>query len=697
VLDKLPQQDFIIWHAGKLKASAKTEDEMMESVKELAQMIAAINDAAKMERYIAQLAKIFPPKKMWTSAIKEAQKQQREQHEEVVDKNGMEFYRQYHFRIKNNAYIAFSDDGKEHKWSNFTMQPLFHIKDGRDAQRIFMLINEDGQSDVVEFKAEELVSLSKFQQKTEAHGNYLWFGTYGNLQTVKTVLFKDMDSATPIRQLGWQREGFYAFANGAVLDGKWMPVDDMGIVRMGPERGIFYLPAFSKVYEKEKDLFVFERMFTHLNRNSISLQDYIQQTVDVFGDNAKVCFAYLLAALFHDVVVSTCRFFPILNVFGQKASGKTHLARAFMAFFVNGESLVNLLSTTKPALADAVAQTANGLVHIDEYKNTIDHEMVDFLKGLWGGTGRTRMNMDKDKKHETTRVDSGIILTGQEMPTADPALYSRLIFLYNNRSVFSTEEKRRFEKLKACTAMGCTHLTVQLLNLRSIFEKHFKDNFKAVGDELAERLQGHEIIDRIAGNWQVPLAAFRTLETYIHAPFTYPQFRDICTNGIIQQNKECAHNDEMANYWNIQSILFQEGKLLPKADFRIVLVTKLDCDVSKQSYTWEKPKKVLMFNYMRGNSLYRAYGRSREQELLSESALEHYLRNSDACLGKKRSVRFAYLPNGQQVMTETGEYQDGKKKLARATVQHQALCFDYDKLQEQFNISFEMQPDPDAK
>jgi hypothetical protein len=76
-----------------------------------------------------------------------------------------------------------------------------------------------------------------------------------------------------------------------------------------------------------------------------------------------------------------------------------------------------------------VAAAANALVHIDEYKNDLDVKALEFLKGLWDGKGRTRMNMDLDKKKETTAVDAGIILPGQEMPTADIALFTRLIFL----------------------------------------------------------------------------------------------------------------------------------------------------------------------------------------------------------------------------------------------------------------------------
>ena len=49
------------------------------------------------------------------------------------------------------------------------------------------------------------------------------------------------------------------------------------------------------------------------------------------------------------------------------------------------------------------------------------------------------MNMDKDKKREVTKVNSGIIITGQEMATADIALFSRFIFLSFPKSEFFNE------------------------------------------------------------------------------------------------------------------------------------------------------------------------------------------------------------------------------------------------------------------
>ena len=73
------------------------------------------------------------------------------------------------------------------------------------------------------------------------------------------------------------------------------------------------------------------------------------------------------------------------------------------------------------------------------------------------------MNMVADKKKETTVVDASVIISGQEMPTADIALFSRLIFLLFPKSDFTTAEKENYQQLLQYRSKGLTHITLQLL------------------------------------------------------------------------------------------------------------------------------------------------------------------------------------------------------------------------------------------
>ena len=149
----------------------------------------------------------------------------------------------------------------------------------------------------------------------------------------------------------------------------------------------------------------------------------------VHGNNGKVGLAYWIASLFRDIITSYTRSFPILDLFGPKGSGKTEMGAALMAFFVPDNKAPNLKNSTSTALNDDVAFVSNALVHLDEYKNDVRPDKIEFLKGLYDGVGRVKMSGSSYDSRIMTSVKSGIIMSGQEMPTADIALFHRCIYL----------------------------------------------------------------------------------------------------------------------------------------------------------------------------------------------------------------------------------------------------------------------------
>ena len=256
---------------------------------------------------------------------------------------------------------------------------------------------------------------------------------------------------------------------------------------------------------------------------------------------------------------------------GNYGSGKSELGHSLMSFFIIDNTPPNIQNSTVPALGEIIAQCANALVHIDEYKNDIDYLKIEFLKGLWDGSGRSRMNMERDKKREITSVDCGVILSGQEMPTADIALFTRVIFLTFNQSVFSTEAKAKFEEMKEIRKRGLSHITLQILQHRAKFECEFSGNYNTVLSDLVENTRHEEVQDRILRNWCVPLAAFRTLSGVLDLPITYREMLNICVDHVLMQNKECKTSNELASFWNVVAYLLQDGKIFKDSDFNIVI------------------------------------------------------------------------------------------------------------------------------
>lgn len=669
--------DFIIWYAKASFDGITTTEDKAAAVKDVAEMLAMLNDPIKEGMYLEQLNALYKGKNLWQNAINNARKQLYEDNKSENKKLDIDLYACYGFYKEKHQYYSFTKDGDRFMWSNFEMEPMFHIKDAISPKRLYKIINYQNRTEIIEMKQEDLISLAKFQQKVEGLGNYIWMASAKELTKLKKYLYEQTETAEEIIQLGWQSKGkFYAFGNG-VFDNEWHPADEYGIVRLG-ERGNYYLPASSKIYRDETKLFQFERRFVHLNYNSVSMHDYFQLLIDVFGDNAKVGICFLLATLFRDIITGYTKTFPILNLFGPKGSGKSELGHSLMAFFIIENVPPNIQNSTIAAMADLVAQCANALVHIDEFKNNIDIDKREFLKGLWDGAGRSRMNMDRDKKREITSVDCGVILSGQEMATADIALFSRFVYLTFNKSEFSDEAKRKFNEMKEVRKRGLTNLTLQILKHRPRFEADFITNYNRCTNDILERMKTEQIEDRILRNWLIPLSAFRTIEGAINIPFGYKDIMDVCIEGIRRQNAECKSNNELAQFWNVVSYLQQNGEIFNEGDYRINFRNSLKTNIMKVAVEFSQPKKILFLRKNRIFQLYKKFGRMVGDSVLPEGSLLYYLENSKEYMGVLPSVRFKNIQHGQEVM-RVEDTATGGQTVKESSVDR-ALCFDYDKI-----------------
>lgn len=682
IFNATEEVDFILWMADKLFPHTTTTEEQREAIKEIAYLLSLIDDETGVSMYIGKLTKYYQGKRLWLKAVDEERKKREQETKKNHDKEENDLNRKYGFYVDHGCYMSITEKGSVYEWSNFTMLPLFHIKDNVNPKRLYKIKNCMNCEEIVELKQEDLISISKFKQKVEGLGNYIWKATERELTKLKSYLYEKTETATEITQMGWQRAGFYAFGNGVVFNGVFQETDENGIVRL-KDKGNYYLPSNSKIYKADPKLFTFEKQFVHLNLSSVTLKEFTEQLFKVYGDNGRVGFCFYLATLFRDVVTSTSanHWFPILNLFGPKGSGKSELGHTLLSLFTIAYTAPNIQNSTPSALNDTVAASANALAHIDEYKNDLDVKIIEFLKGLWDGTGRTRMNMDLDKKKETTAVDAGIILSGQEMPTADIALFTRIIFLQFPRSEFSDKEKQNYKKLLDMRSLGLTHLTIELLKQRRHFEQAWSTAFKETQTDVGNALGDAKGEDRIMNNWCVPLAALRVLQICI-PNLSYDDMLRVIVDGIRKQNAECKTNGELGGFWNTVQYLVSDGELIDGGDFFIRFLNHLKTDVVDVCWTERRP--VLFLQKTRVFNLYRKEGRQTNDKVLPTDALRYYLQNSTAYLGEK-VARFDVYKKGSPVYDTTKSATN--KPPTRVTSAQRAYCFAYDRLVQIFAIS----------
>lgn len=689
----LREKHFIVWNAEKLFQAADSLAGQQKVVAQTADLLRYVKDQMVYDQCIEQLGQMYGKARLWKDAVTQARNQaRRNSRQSTMDKQLEEAdaLRQLGLFVRNNCYYALGDNEEDPtRISNFILTPLFHIHDENNGIRLFRLTNSYRQSGIIELKESELCSLTNFQQKVGSLGNYVWLGKIDKLNRVKEFLYARTDTAERIRKLGWNdSEQFFAFGNGIYQHQVFHEVDEMGIIR-GDNRKAYYIPATSRIYENNPEIYQFERLMIHRKNNGVLLRSFIEKLTEVFGENARIAFCYLVATLFRDVVYKRTRHFPILNLFGEKGTGKTTLATSLEAFFLHDVEPPNMGVASVPAMNDRVSQAVNTLVVFDEYKNDLDIRKIAFLKGLWGGGGQTKKNTLTDGMASQTIVTTGVVICGQEKPTQDMALYTRVLFLSYTKTSFSYQEKQRYEELQAMCSLGLTHLTLEILQHRELFEKNFPHMFTITKGELATRMESETIHDRIFGNWIIPLATFRTLESVIDFPFSYSQMLETTIKGIRHQNELAQESSEVADFWNMLQGWQSVGKCMEKVHFNIRYLTKFRPINLKEDIEFKEGHPILYLNMAAISSLFSS--RNSTQNITANrsswSTILSYLKSHPAFLGTKQDRFYILLPSGNPDCVTV--VKDGKVIQSPKVNRPKALCFDYLQLKEMFGLDLE--------
>ena len=229
------EEEFIIWYARKTYDENATTDERVSAVAQICDLLALISDEAVQDSYINKLISKYKHKSDWVNGLKQANHRQLEAKSKSNSKGSIDMLHEFGFIERNNSYFGSTAECKEYQWSNFSLKPLFLIKDEINPVRLYEINNNDPEDrkEIIELNMDQLNSSSSFRKRLGGLGNYLWKVKDEQLIQLQTYLYKVTESAEPVKQLGYQsRGGFYCFCNGALEEGTWYDVDEMCIVRL---------------------------------------------------------------------------------------------------------------------------------------------------------------------------------------------------------------------------------------------------------------------------------------------------------------------------------------------------------------------------------------------------------------------------------------------------------------------------------
>ena len=464
--------------------------------------------------------------------------------------------------------------------SNFTMRIIYHTDTGEDrAYRMVAIKNVYGREITINMNTDDFVSLGSFKKIISRKGDFIFKGNDNDLSRLQEYLQKDETSAKYVDTLGYNKRGsFWAWGNGIVSVKKneekveFMPVDDHGIVQLNDKH--YFIPACSKMYEEKDNQFVTEKKFVYREApKNFDFKEWNQLFLEAYlPDKAIPATLHYIGALFRDIIMRKYGRYPILNLFGPPQAGKGKMAESLMSLFGHRQDQIMLGgASTAVGFMRKFAQLRNAYVWLDEYKNSLPFKIIESIKNIFDGVGYERGKMSNDLQTETTEINSSCILSGQEMPTGEAALFTRIILLsFNDGKNRTWEQKDAFDKLKDIeNDGGLSFITSRIVQYRPLVEELFEKHFKALQFNLSRRLTNPLIEDRFIDNISMLLAIRKVFDHILSFAFTYEQAEEVMIANITNHQLLKQGNDDLSKFWRIVESLFYRNEIVEERDFKL--------------------------------------------------------------------------------------------------------------------------------
>jgi hypothetical protein len=527
---------------------------------------------------------------------------------------------------EHNGKYYFQESGNYFKeQTNFIMKVKYLIRSDIEPKRLVEFKNCYGDKEIIAMNSESLISVNKFKAIIEGKGYFMFDGNERHLQKIKNKIYRDNPRCEEVNFLGYQPKlSIYAFANG-IFDGKrFHEVDEYGIVEH--EGKHIYIPALSKITEDDNSTYENERKFVYI-KSSIKFHEWADVFYKMYGIKSIIAIGFYLSSIFRDIIFSQVRFFPLLNLFGAPGSGKNTMAESLMFMFGHSQQAFALGGAGTPkGFMRKFGQFYNALVWLDEYKNSIDLKKIESIKNIYDGLGYETAKMTRDSKTQTSPVYSACILSGEELPTGNEALFKRVILVEFESTTFTDEENRNKEILIKHQLKGLSSITTEVLKHRDLIHQNFYEKFLDYKRYLAKSVT-EKLDERILSNYSMLIAVLDILAPHIKLPFSIDDAKKYFSSRIVYQSTLISGNSKVSKFWDIVEFLYKDGRIVADQDFKII-------------------DNILHISLSKVHPLYLvAHAQQHGEKGLDKSSLTSYLEKTNSYEGYSKSVRFGNSVN----------------------------------------------------
>jgi len=536
-------------------------------------------------------------------------------------------YELFGFWEHEGKYWTINTRGGIQEVSNFTIKILYHVQTSiEEAYRLVEIKNVYGNVSVINLNTDDFVSVASFKKVVARRGNFIFKGTDVDLARLQDKLQRDERPTQLVDVLGWNKKAnAYFFANGmySCENKDFLTTDDYGILRHKEQN--YFIPAMSKIFANKDDMYVNDKKFVYLKNPEITFESWSKQFVEVYGKQGWMVITFYCASLFRDVIYNDLnRRFPILNMYGQRGSGKGTITESILRMFGLGQNQIMLGGdSTSVGFMRKFAQFKNAIVWLDEYKNNLKTKIVESIKNIFDGIGYERGKRDNTFNTETVPINSCCILSGQEMPTIEPALFSRVIMLTFLERQLTTEDREKYQALKRMEDAGVSFLTVELLHHREDFVQYFKAVYQEEFSKLIIAIANPAIMERMISNYAAMIATCRIMVKKEKLPFSLDEFRAYCVELLARQFYILDGADDTSKFWEIVESLFNKGVIADGKDFEL-----------RDGHL-----------FIRVQNIYGDYAKELRQRndpnILAKSTLENYLESDKSTFIKKSKKMFS--------------------------------------------------------
>lgn len=577
----------------------------------------------------------------------------------------MEQFMKDRFAIAGNAY-HFQGKSGFFQGTNFRMNPLFHIYGKEDNKRICEVINEEGQKRLIDFDSKDFINFTKIQETLIEEGFFIWLPAVNpiHFKLVSQKILNDFIMAYELKTLGWQKEGFFAFANGVYNNNQFQEVNKYGIIQIDteehkegeyiPEVKHFYSPAYSEIYKNSRDdddPYENDRSFIY-KPAPITFDFWMQQMAKVYGTKGHIAIAFAVATMFRDHIVNRYSFFPHLFLSGEKGSGKSKYGDSISALFSYKLAPFDLNSGTIVGFYRRLARVKNVPVFFEEFHDKIDDRMFQSLKGAYDGRGREKGQMSNDNRTSVSKVNSSCILAGQYLSARDDnSLTSRSIIMnfIKPTEQFTDQQITDYNKLKEYEDVGLSSLVLDVIKHRGIVQQNFHEAFAKNSQKFKRALKSYEYQERMLMNYNALYTCVELLYKQFQFPFTMTELYQQCFDGILTNSDLIIESEGLQEFWNTLEKLCERGYVKNNNHFLLETPREINISISKnEKQLWRNTdrKRIL---YLRLNSVHQDYVNEVSKrdgvEVIGRSTMINYFKSKKYYIGTVKSKRFSDVIN----------------------------------------------------